>query len=441
MQTLSLRKTYKKYPEYKDSEVDWLDKIPNNWELASMRKLFSTNKIHLKDTADQYKILSLTLQGVIPRVMDGSGKNPADYSTYQGFKKNDLVFCQFDYDVTPRTIGYVNEDGMMTGAYTRLDPQQETYSKYYYYYFLSLDYTKELLHLCTGLRNSLSKPLFWSLKNPLPNFNEQVKIAKYLDEKTIFIDQIIEKKKKLIELLKEKRTAIINQTVTKGREQRVELVDSEVVWLGKIPANWRIDKLLHNLTGNDGGVWGQDDLSGNGNFVFRSTEISQNGSWNLEQAITRKLTPNEFSKGKLLEGDLLITKSSGSSEHLGKTAIVTKEIELKESAYSNFMQRLRPNSNYLPKYLFYLLNNRIGREQINYWGSTTTGLVNLNGSIIGKFIFPIPPIAEQEKIIKYLDVIVVFVDQIIERVNKSILNLQEFKSSLISNVVTGKVKI
>ncbi len=217
--------------------------------------------------------------------------------------------------------------------------------------------------------------------------------------------------------------------------------DSGVEWVGMMPSGWIVDKICHCFIANDGGVWGEDDILEQGNIVLRSTEITKNGSWDMSSAITRKLSPIEFSKSKLLEGDLLITKSSGSSEHLGKTAIVSKEIEDRNCAYSNFMQRIRINNKVLPKYLFYLINNKIGRDQINYWGMTTSGLVNLNATLIGRFIFPIPHVEEQIEIIKYLDEKTNAIDSITCKIQTSIIFLQELKSSLISNVVNGKVKV
>lgn len=223
----------------------------------------------------------------------------------------------------------------------------------------------------------------------------------------------------------------------KKYETYPEYKDTGIDWLGKIPGKWSYDKLSHNLSKNDGGVWGEDDLLQKGKIVLRSTEISQYGTWNLETAATRLLTYSEFMKGKLFSGDLLITKSSGSPEHLGKTALVTDDIEKMECAFSNFMQRLRVNKNYLPKYLFYLLNCKIGREQINYWGATTSGLVNLNGSIIGKFTFTIPLLNEQAGIVNYLDKKTQLIDQVIEKKKKLIELLCEKRTAVINKTINS----
>ncbi len=176
---LKLTKQYDRYPKYKDSGVEWIGEIPKGWGVVPMRSLFSTKKQLVGEDASSHKLLGLTLGGVKPRPENDKGKHPEKYDTYQEFKTDDLVFCLFDYDVTPRTIGYVQEDGMLTGAYTRLIPKQDVVSRYYYYHFLALDQTKELLHLCTGLRSSLSKPVFWSMANQKPAYDEQEKIVAY----------------------------------------------------------------------------------------------------------------------------------------------------------------------------------------------------------------------------------------------------------------------
>jgi type I restriction enzyme S subunit len=223
--------------------------------------------------------------------------------------------------------------------------------------------------------------------------------------------------------------------LTKKYAKYPEYKDSGVEWLDKIPKDWSFDKLAHNLSRNDGGVWGEDDPLENGNLVLRSTEISQQGLFNLDTAITRKLSATEFNKGKLLEGDLLVTKSSGSADHLGKTGLVTKEIEARDVAFSNFMQRLRVSKNYNSKYIYYSLNNVTGREQINYWGSTTSGLVNLTASIINRFIFAIPTIPEQEKIIAFLDKKTLTIDLITEKKKRLIGVLKEKRISFINSAI------
>ncbi len=433
MQKLKLTKKYDVYPECKDSGVEWLGMIPKSWNIVSSRQLFVTKKERVGSDSSDYKILSLTLQGVVPKVLDGSGKNPAEYDTYQTFQKDDLVFCLFDYDVTPRTIGYVEENGMMTGAYTRLIPKGSVYSKYFYYYFFALDLNKELLHLCTGLRSSLSKPVFWSMKSSLPSLVEQEKIADYLDQKTGLIDKIIEKKKKQIELLKEKRTAVINKAVTKGLNNHTERKDVNINLQESMPYNWNLYKLKHifNFQSGDGFP---DDLQGNieGEVPFLKVsdingEIVQiDSSNNYVDYKTIKLK-----SWHLIQPNSILTAKIGAA--LSKNH---RKINIVPVCIDNNMMAMSPKSMLSPGYAYWLslIINMSDFQNIS-------SVPSLNMSFLKEFSVYLPLIPDQLQIAKFLEDKVMVYDLAINKVLDSIKYLQEFKSSLISNVVTGKVKI
>ncbi len=432
MQTLNLTKKYEKYSEYKDSGIEWLGKIPKEWEIANSRRIFTTEKERVGSSFGDYKILSLTLHGVIPKVLDGSGKNPAEYDTYQVIKKDDLVFCLFDYDVTPRTIGYVEENGMLTGAYTRLISKSETFSRYFYYYFLSLDYNKELLHLCTGLRNSIPKPLFWSMKNPLPNIKTQEKISNYLDEKIVMIDQIIEKKQKQIELLREKRTAVINNAVTKGLDPKTELIESGIDWIGKIPKDWQVKKLKFLGEAIIGLTYSPENITDeSGTLVLRSSNV-QNGLIELgDNVFVNSIIPKKLITRK---GDILICSRNGSRSLIGKNAYIDEKSE--RLSFGAFMTVFRTKN---WRFVSYFLNSNLFMSQLS---STLTSTINqLTTHYLNNILIAVPSEKEQDKIADYLQNKLENYDKAVDDVEKSIELLQEFKFSLISNVVTGKIKI
>ena len=423
MQTLNITKKYETYSEYKDSSVEWIGKIPKEWEVSSSRGIFNTEKERVGSSFGDYKILSLTLHGVIPKVLDGSGKNPAEYDTYQVIKKDDLVFCLFDYDVTPRTIGYVEENGMLTGAYTRLIPKLETFSKYYYYYFLFLDYKKELLHLCTGLRNSIPKPLFWSMKSPLPDIKIQEKISKYLDEKIENVDQIIGKKQKQIELLKEKRTVVINKVVTKGIDLKADFIDSGIDWIGKIPKGWQIIKFKYIAKYKKGNSPDKFyDIQEVGTLPYLSMEYLRGTSncTNFVESLNKTISTEEdlillcdgSNAGEFIKSKLGVVSS---------TASVIKFIKVFNKDYVFYLAK------YLEKYL---------KDQTN-----GMGVPHVDSGILLNLPFLLPSQLEQKEIVSYLDIHVNNYNKAISYVEKSIELLQEFKFSLISNVVTGKIKV
>ena len=198
----------------KPSGVDWMGAIPEKWEIKPLKALFQSKKELIGKDAENYTLLRLSLEGVFPKQEGQGGKNPTNYEAYQLYSPGDLVFCTFDYDVTPRTIGLVEEPGILTGAYTRLVPRPEVVSKYYYYYYLALDANKELLHLCTGLRHGLSKFVFWSLPNPVPPKEEQQLIVNFLDSEISKIKRATLLMESQVERLKEYRTSFIHATVT-----------------------------------------------------------------------------------------------------------------------------------------------------------------------------------------------------------------------------------
>ena len=210
---------------------------------------------------------------------------------------------------------------------------------------------------------------------------------------------------------------------------------SGVVWLGDVPEHWEVKRAKGLLVRNDGGVWGED-FDDEGIIVLRSTEQTVDGEWKIVDPAKRRLTPTEYASCRLQEGDLVVTKSSGSSLHIGKTSIVTKQVEAMNCCYSNFMQRLRVKRDAVPRFLWYVLNGQLGREQFDYYSSTTTGLANLNGSIIGNVGMGVPPLPEQKAIAAFLDRETARIDALIEKKRRQIELLQEKRPALISHAVT-----
>ena len=178
---------------------------------------------------------------------------------------------------------------------------------------------------------------------------------------------------------------------------------SGVEWIGDIPAHWRYSRLKFHLIENSGGIWGEDDEFGNGTYVLRSTEITIDGHWDLQKLIKRKLSKEEVERFLLKKGDLIITKSSGSQDHIGKTGLVDETIEIMVVCYSNFVQRLRPQKHISSKFLHYFMNSPLARNQYKYQSETTTGLANLNAQSINALFISVPSEQEQTQIANFLD--------------------------------------
>ena len=212
--------------------------------------------------------------------------------------------------------------------------------------------------------------------------------------------------------------------------------DSGVEWIGEIPSVWKFGKMKYQLSNNDGGVWGSDvENENDGTVVIRSTEITIDGQWNLSNPMKRLLTDSEIEKTLLYSGDIVLTKSSGSPNHIGKSVIVNSEVENLKCCYSNFVQRLRFR-NYNSKLYHYILNNHVVREQYRYLTQTTTGLGNLNGTTLNEVFLPFIPLSEQQQIVSFLDTKTSLIDSLIEKIQRKIELLKEKRTSLINEVVT-----
>ena len=230
----------RRYESYKDSGVEWLGEVPSHWNLIPNKYIFKLRKNVVGKRSSEYDLLSLSLKGVIKRDMENpEGKFPAEFDTYQEVKEGDFIFCLFDVEETPRTVGLSSYHGMITGAYTIFETNNVD-KKFIYYFYLNLDSDKRLKPLYKGLRNTISKETFFSFNTFIPPLSEQQKIAQFLDEKTAKIDQAVDLAEKQIALLKEHKQILIQNAVTRGLNPDVPLKDSGVEWLGEVPSHWNL---------------------------------------------------------------------------------------------------------------------------------------------------------------------------------------------------------
>jgi Restriction endonuclease S subunits len=196
------------------TDLPWAPFVPNNWKRYRLKQLLTPCHEKVGDISSEYLLLSLTTQGIIPRDIDsGKGKFPSDFSSYQVVKKGEFVFCLFDIDETPRTVGLSEYDGMITGAYSvfttdNVDP------KYLLYYFMTLDDEKALKPLYTGLRKVISTDVFLGQTIYLPPLEEQNEIVKKIEEFLKVSEKVGEAYQKEIILLKEIRTNIAIQIIS-----------------------------------------------------------------------------------------------------------------------------------------------------------------------------------------------------------------------------------
>ena len=392
------------YQNMKNSGVAWLDEIPSELEQKQARYIFKQAKDNVGDDPSRYELLSLTLRGIIPRSQVDGGKNPENYDTYQVVHEDDLIMCLFDYDVTPRTVGRATKTGMVTGAYTNLRPLKGVSTRYYNYFFLALDTTKELLHLCTGLRNGISKPTFFSLNLPVPSYGTQEKIADYLDNETVKIDTLISKQEHLLELLEEKRRSAITLAVTND--------------------GWPKEKIKYIASRRDQKVEAVNALS------YIGLEHVESFTGRQIKAVAQS-EPDGLTLG-YQKHDVLFGKLR---PYLAKVLLATDD-----GICSSEFIVLKASNKFLPEFLKYSILNEQFIELIN---SSTYGakMPRANWDFIGNSMVAVPSIDEQNTIIAGIKKHDDKTRKLKAEILKQIKLLKERRVSLISNVVTGKVKV
>ncbi len=431
MQTLRLTKKYKTYPEYKDSGVEWLGKIPKEWESQKIVSVFDFPNQKVTETT--HEPLSVTYDG-IKRQIENAAK-VAEGSLRKHVEIGDIVIN--GRSDRKGAVGMSEYDGGVSLVYNVLRKRNKEFdSKYFHYLFRSKLFSEEFYRWGRGIvddlwttRESEMKRIFITV----PEMTDQTKIAKYLDEKTSLIDQTISKKQKLIELLREKRMAVINQAVTEGLNPDTEMMESGVEWIEKIPKVWKVLPLKYNIEIQEGPGIMAEDFKEIGVPLLRIKNL-KNGFVDLEGSnfLDPKKVQSKWNHFKLQQGDLLISGSASS----GIVSEVTEEA-VGAIAYTGL---IRISSKTLHKqFLKNLLDSKYFNEQVEIQ-KAGTAMQHYGPTHLKKVVITIPSYDEQKKIAYYLDKKVSVFNETIEVIEQSVELLQEFKSSLISNVVTGKVK-
>ena len=212
--------------------------------------------------------------------------------------------------------------------------------------------------------------------------------------------------------------------------------DSNISWVGRIPEHWEVKRLKYFLERSDGGAWGGEPNGKSDRIVLRSTEQTVDGYWCISDPAIRSLSTVDFENTKLVAGDLLLTKSSGSSLHIGKTTLVSQIEEDMQCGFSNFMQRIRVVDSLSPKFLWFILNNNLAREQFGYLSNSTTGLANLSDGLIKDVLLTVPSEEEQKAILLFLDDETAAIDSLIAEQQRTIELLAEKRQAVISHAVT-----
>lgn len=417
-----------RYGSYKDSGIESLGIVPESWKTSR----FKYHHIELDNTvgedSNSYPLLSLTKGGVIFRdVESGKGKYPESFENYKVVEKDNLIFCLYDIEETPRTVGISENDGMITGSYKIFKTKNSVIPKFTYYTYLVIDDVKGLKPYYTGLRNVVRPETFKNLPLNVPPLHEQQQIVSFLDTKTSLIDSLIERTQRKIELLKEQRTSLINEVVTKGLNPNVEMKDSGVEWIGEIPSHWEIIKckyILDILTGN----YPDEIIESETGVDFVKVDDLNNVNGQILESSNLKIETKDLTP--LPEGIILFPKR-------GMTIFTNKVvITLNQTFIDPNLMGVKVFDNYSTHLLYYQIKNR-GLGDI----CDSSTIPQINNKHIYPLQFSNPPLNEQHQMVEYLDNETHLIDKTISNEEKRIELLKEYRQSLISEVVTGKIKV
>jgi type I restriction enzyme, S subunit len=407
---------YQNYDLYKDSGLDWMGKIPSGWKLKPLKYLFAIQDTRLKHDPSADTLLSVSgYDGIVPKNLDVyEGQMPSeDVSEYRIVRKNNLVVNTMWLNYTG--LGVSNHEGYVSPAYRAYEIGSEIYPRFAHYLLRSPLYVQKYSSLLYGVRpNSLQvKPYdFDRIEVLIPTKDDQIAISNFLDTKLSIVDFSIEKKKKLIELLQEKRHALIALAVTKGLDPDVKMKDSGVEWIGEIPMKWAVLKIKHLVMLKSGSSITSEQIEDTGDYAV----YGGNGIRGYYSEFTHKGDYVLIGRQGALCGNInFATGRFWASEH----AVVANPVNKFSIVWFGEMLRVMN----LNQYSISAAQPGISLEKIS----------NLH--------IPVPPYEEQKIISVKLRNLIHSSDLIIEKMKNQISVLAEYKSALIYNAIKGKIKV
>lgn len=432
------RQTYK-------SNVDWLGRIPVDWAVKPNRTLFEERKV--RGYIDE-ELLSVTIgQGVIQQsaLLKNSSKKDSsneDKSKYKLVEVGDIAYNKMR--MWQGAVGLSKYRGIVSPAYIVLRPRNGVNARYYHYLFRTPLYTTASYRQSYGIVDdqlSLRFEDFKTMYSPIPPRAEQDAIVAFLDEKLADIDRYIDAKRKLIDRLNELKAAIINQAVTKGLDADVPMKDSGIEWLGAVPAGWSVRRFGNYISKIEQG-WSppaSNEEEDPNWWAVTTLSAVKKGEFITDayKPLSKTLMPKcEY---EVQKGNFLLTRSN-TRNLVGDVCLV--DDARPRILLCDLIYRLLLDEKSIDKeFVLYQLLSRFGRQQIeaDARGSSHT-MVKIAQSHIKTWLILAPPLDEQNKIVRFIKSEIGEVQNALTKIEDEIEYMQEFRTALVAEVVTGKIK-
>lgn len=416
------------------NDIPWIERIPAHWDIQRGKAVYK--KLN-RPTRSNDEVVTCFRDGVVTlrknRRTTGFTESIKEIG-YQGIRKGDLVIHVMD--AFAGAIGVSDSDGKGTPVYSVCEAKVDLNNNYYAYVIREMAKTGFIQSLYRGIRERSSDFRFEVFANqylPIPPRSEQDQIVKYLDHQLAKINKFIKAKKKLIAVLKEQKQAIINEAVTRGLDPNVKMRPSGIEWIGDVPEHWKKTRVKHIFRIENGAT----PTSGNANFWGGEIKwITPNDLSKVEKDLNdsiRKLTTLGFENcsTKLITENNLVLASRApiGNPRINRVSLCTNQ-GCKGLVLKNKTQSI--------DYFYYVF--LAGEKSLQKLGVGTT-FPEISTSKLGGFEICVPPCDEQFRISVYLDNALTDLNNIISQISEEIILITEYKNSLTSNVVTGKVDV
>lgn len=432
------------YERMKDSKERWLGDIPSTWNTRLLKYMFSIKKNIAGETGHQ--VLSVTQKGIVPKNMTERGQFSLDYSKYQLVEAGDFVMNHMD--LLTGWVDISKYDGVTSPDYrVFVNNNPDSFDSKYYNYIFQYCYSNRIFYgLGQGVagygRWRLPTDMFMNFALPVPPIDQQRRISYFLDKQCAQIDSIIEETKRAIEEYKWWKASMILEAVTRGVKPDRKMKKCDLEWISEIPFTWKTDRLKALFAFGKGLPITKENLVDEGIPVISYGQI--HAKYNTGTSITESLfryVPESYIESNpdslVHKGDILVADTSEDIDGCGNSVYIDKEMPLFAGYHTIILKSINQDDN---KYLAYLFKSHVWRSQIRTRVSGVK-LFSISKKILNFTTVILPPKEEQEEITRFLDEKCKLIDTLIENKQALMIDLENYKRSLIYEVVTGKRKV
>jgi type I restriction enzyme S subunit len=423
----------RRYETYKDSGVEWIGEIPDGWDVKKLKYVAEICAEKPEDGARKVALENIeSMSGHFidtDTVFEGKGV---------AFKQGDILYGKLRPYLAK--VWVTEFDGAAVGDFFVIKSLKHCKSSYLKYRLLSAEFTNIANGSTFGSKMPrVDREFISDLPFAIPPLSEQTTISSFLDHKTAEIDQLIASKEKLIALYEEEKTAIINHTVIKGLDPKVKTKPSGIEWLGDIPEHWEVKRLKRLCTiiskGTTPSTIGREILpSGDIRFIKAENVVNNAVVAEPDNFIDKK-TNEIISRSQLEESDILFVIAGAT---IGKVAILTENFCPANTNQAVSFVRLADKNNVL--FVWYWLQSDFIKKVL-WLDAVQSAQPNLSMENLGNFYVPFPSAIEQSAIVTHIETECLRLDTIIDKFNKQIELFKEYRVTLISEVVTGKIDV